>query len=139
MHLAKCLKNIRLANFVFLWQATVLGLWNSHSERASSCGVPMSGSIQGRERALASRRGTRRSKYPFQYQFTTFLPHLFCFASNSGFLCSQGIGNRCGRESLLWSEHPYARRAGLPGLQLPLWPSPAVVFPLLGTSAPLSF
>lgn len=38
MHLAKCLKNIRLANFAFLWHATVLGLQNSHLKRASSSG-----------------------------------------------------------------------------------------------------
>lgn len=33
MHLAKCLKNIRLANFVFLGHATVLGPQGSHLQR----------------------------------------------------------------------------------------------------------
>ena len=78
MHLAKCLKNIRLANFVFLWHSTVLGPQNSHLQRISASGACV-WEYSGCRRGLAREAsvGETEAGAPFSTDLPPLLPHLF--------------------------------------------------------------
>lgn len=135
MHLAKCLKNIRLANFVFLWHATVLRRQNSHSGGASASGahIPEVFRVQG-----AFREEVTFSSLICIFP-STFVPGIP--RSSFGSPSPKSIGNF--QERGTCSEPPILTACGqdLPICNCP-WDRPGtrpiVRFPFPGTSALLT-